>query len=131
MEQYFGLLLESQYKCTESVEEPASTESEMNFQLSCFISQDVRYMHTGLMKVAPPPPPLSLSFSSVHCQGLEGSVEKYSTSLSRNADYSKTSRISRLPAYLAVQFVRFFVGKAPDSDEIVPKKILKVSFWVM
>ena len=61
MEQYFGLLLESQYKCTESVEEPASTESEMNFQLSCFISQDVRYMHTGLMKVAPPPPPLSLS----------------------------------------------------------------------
>ena len=58
-------------------------------------------------------------------------MEKYSTSLSRNADYSKTSRISRLPAYLAVQFVRFFVGKAPDSDEIVPKKILKVSFWVM
>ena len=45
--------------------------------------------------------------------------------LGRNAVYKKTSRLSRLPAYLTVQFVRFFVGKAPDSDEIVPKKILK------
>ena len=44
--------------------------------------------------------------------------------------YKKTSQISRLPAYLAVQFVRFFVGKAPDSEEVVQKKILKVGMCV-
>ena len=47
--------------------------------------------------------------------------------LGRNAVYKKTSRVCRLPAYLTVQFVRFFVGKAPDSEEMVPKKILKVN----
>ena len=60
-------------------------------------------------------------------QGLEGSVEKMSAVLGRNAVYKKTSCVCRLPAYLTVQFVRFFVGKGPDSDKMVPKKILKVS----
>ena len=55
-------------------------------------------------------------------------MDKASPSLGRDAVYKKTSRIKRLPAYLTVQFVRFFVGKAPDSDEMVPKKILKVQF---
>ena len=59
-------------------------------------------------------------------QGLEGTVEKMSPSLGRNAVYKKVSRISRLPAYLTVQFVRFFMGKAPDTSEMVSKKILKV-----
>ena len=56
-------------------------------------------------------------------------MEKASPSLGRDSVYKKTSRIKRLPAYLTVQFVRFFVGKAPDSDEMVPKKILKVQFY--
>ena len=60
-------------------------------------------------------------------QGLEGTIEKHSPSLGRDAQYKKISRIARLPAYLTVQFVRFFVGKAPNSDEFVSKKILKVN----
>ena len=59
-------------------------------------------------------------------QGLEGTIEKISPTLNANATYKKTSRISRLPAYLTVQFIRFFVGKAGGSDEMVAKKILKV-----
>ena len=39
--------------------------------------------------------------------GLEGTVEKMSALLGRNAVYKKTSRLSRLPAYLTVQFVHF------------------------
>jgi ubiquitin carboxyl-terminal hydrolase 14 len=107
MKKYFGVQLESTYKCEESTEEPVTTETEHSYQVSCFISQDVKYMHTALNK------------------GLEGSVEKMSQLLGRNAVYKKTSRVCRLPAYLTVQFVRFFVGKAPDSEEMVPKKILK------
>jgi ubiquitin carboxyl-terminal hydrolase 14 len=107
MKKYFGVQLESTYKCEESTEEPVTMETEDSYQVSCFISQDVKYMHTALNK------------------GLEGSVEKMSQLLGRNAVYKKTSRVCRLPAYLTVQFVRFFVGKAPDSEEMVPKKILK------
>lgn len=60
-------------------------------------------------------------------QGLEGTIEKISPSLNVNATYNKVSRVSRLPAYLNVQYMRFYVGKTGDSDEIVSKKILKVS----
>ena len=67
------------------------------------------------MRLSPPP------------QGLEGTIEKHSPSLGRDAQYKKVSRVARLPAYLTVQFVRFFVGKAPNSDEFVSKKILKVN----
>ncbi len=61
-----------------------------------------------------------------HMQGLEGTVEKHSPSLGRDAQYTKVSRITRLPGYLTIQFVRFFVGRAGDSEEVVSKKILKV-----
>ena len=61
-------------------------------------------------------------------QGLEGSVEKHCVALGKDAHYSKKSSVSRLPAYLTIQFVRFFVGKAGDSEEVVPKKILKVKY---
>lgn len=107
MEQYFGVQLQTTYKCLESQEEMETSEVEKNYQISCFISQDTKYTHTAIQK------------------GLEGSVEKQSPSLGRNAQYSKSSRVSRLPAYLAVQFVRFHVGKAANSDEIISKKILK------
>ena len=109
-------------------------------------------------------------------QGLKGEIDKYSSSLSRNAVYQKEvcvcmcvcvcvcvcacmcacvwcvwcvcgvcvcmcacicvhttpssplqSRISRLPAYLVIQYMRFFVGRAGASDEVVAKKVLKVS----
>ena len=53
-------------------------------------------------------------------------MEKHSAVLGRNAQYKKSSRLSRLPGYLTIQLVRFFVGKAGDSEEIVSKKILKV-----
>ncbi len=53
-------------------------------------------------------------------------MEKISPTLNANATYKKISRVSRLPGYLTVQFVRFFVGKVGQTEEIVAKKILKV-----
>ena len=46
-----GVQVESTYKCEESTEEPVTTETENSYQVSCFISQDVKYMHTALRKV--------------------------------------------------------------------------------
>lgn len=39
---------------------------------------------------------------------LNEKIDKFSSSLNREATYTKTSRISRLPKYLPVHFVRFF-----------------------
>ncbi|CAI8012601.1 hypothetical protein GBAR_LOCUS8084, partial [Geodia barretti] len=58
-------------------------------------------------------------------KGMEGTVKKKSAVLGRDADFKKTSPLSRLPGYLTVQFVRFSVGVAPDSGETVARKILK------
>lgn len=52
IEQYFGGTMDIEMKCKEATEE-ASTFSKENFlQLSCFISQDVKYMHSGLRSVS-------------------------------------------------------------------------------
>lgn len=72
-------------------------------QMSCFISQDVKYLQTGLR------------------QRLEEKLTKKSELLNRDAQYTKTSRINRLPAYLCVQLVRFFYKE----KEKVSAKILK------
>lgn len=40
-------------------------------------------------------------------KGLEEKIEKNSPTLDRSASYTKKSKITRLPAYLAVNFVRF------------------------
>lgn len=89
IDEYFSGVLEAELKCEEADTEE-STKSEENFlQLSCFISQDVRYMQAGLIS------------------RMKETITKFSPSLNRDALYTKVSRISRLPAYLTVQFVRF------------------------
>lgn len=59
-------------------------------KLSCFISQQINNLPFGLQK------------------SLEGTVEKESQTLGRVAVYSKIQRISKLPNYLVINFVRFF-----------------------
>jgi len=90
VDSFFGGMLETKLQNKETEEEPVTEGKEEFLQLSCFISQEVKYMHTGLRSK------------------LEETITKHSPSLNRDADYVKTSRISRLPSYLAVQFVRFF-----------------------
>lgn len=80
-----------------------TTSSEGFLQLSCFISQDVKYLQTGLKL------------------RLEEKLSKKSATLNRDADFTKTSRITRLPAYLTIQLVRFFYKE----KEKVSAKILK------
>ncbi|KAI8815403.1 hypothetical protein BJ742DRAFT_783447 [Cladochytrium replicatum] len=53
--------------------------------------------------------------------GLTQAIEKHSPSLNRTAKYTKKSQFSRLPAYLAVNFVRF----QWKAEQRVRAKILK------
>lgn len=103
IDQWFGGTFDVDMKCTEADDEPEHKSRENFLQLSCFISTEVKYMHSGLRL------------------RLKEQLTKMSPSLGRDAVYSKTSLISRLPAYLTVQFVRFqYKGK-----EGINAKVLK------
>ncbi|CAH1116525.1 unnamed protein product [Phaedon cochleariae] len=103
IDQYFGGTFDCELKCVEAEDEPVSKSKEQFLQLSCFISQDVRYMHSGLKNK------------------LQEQLTKKSPTLDRDAIYTKMSKISRLPAYLTVQFVRFYYKE----KESINAKILK------
>lgn len=90
IDQYFGGTFDVELKCDEAEDEPVAKSQEPFLQLSCFMSTDVRYMHSGLKSK------------------MQEKITKKSLSLDRDAVYTKTSKISRLPAYLTIQFVRFF-----------------------
>lgn len=103
IEQFFGGTFDVEMKCNEAPDEPSSRTKEDFLQLSCFISADVKYMHSGLKSK------------------LQEQLTKKSQTLGRDAVYTKSSLISRLPAYLTVQFVRFqYKGK-----EGINAKVLK------
>ncbi|KAG6334550.1 hypothetical protein ID866_4547 [Astraeus odoratus] len=76
-------------KCDEADDEPPAVSIERVLKIECNISGTTNYMHTGIM------------------DALNQKVEKNSPSLGREAVYSQTSRMSRLPSYLTVHMVRF------------------------
>ncbi len=90
-------------KCVDNPEEPPVDETDTFVKLSCFIDQDVNNLGYGLEK------------------SLTTTLEKQSPSLKQNAHYQKTARVSKLPPYLVVNFVRFFW----KAKEQVKAKILK------
>jgi ubiquitin carboxyl-terminal hydrolase 14 len=105
---YFRGSIENTFKCMES-EEEASTKSKESFlQLSCYISQDTKYLQLGLQNRFKPEV-----------------VAKRSQSLERNANFTRTSLITRLPAYMTIQFVRFHYK---EKERINAKILRDVSF---
>ncbi|KAF7271425.1 ubiquitin specific protease 14 [Rhynchophorus ferrugineus] len=103
IDQYFGGTFDVELKCDETEEESITHSNEQFLQLSCFISQELRYMHSGLKSK------------------MQEKITKKSLTLDRDAVYTKTSKISRLPAYLTIQFVRFYFKE----KESINAKILK------
>lgn len=103
IDQYFGGTFDVTLTCDEAPEEAVTKSKEQFLQLSCFISTDVRYMHSGLKSK------------------MQEQITKKSLSLDRDAVYTKTSKISRLPAYLTIQFVRFYYKE----KESINAKVLK------
>ncbi|CAK9829309.1 Ubiquitin carboxyl-terminal hydrolase 14 [Anthophora retusa] len=103
IEQYFGGTFDTELKCVESEDEPPTKGKEEFLQLSCFILAEVKYMHSGLRNK------------------MQEQITKMSPTLGRDAIYTKTSKISRLPAYLTIQFVRFYYKE----KEAINAKILK------
>ncbi|GAP89918.1 putative ubiquitin thiolesterase [Rosellinia necatrix] len=55
--------------------------------------------------------------------GLKEQLEKRSEILGRDATYTKTSKISRLPKYLTVHFVRFFWKRETQKKAKIMRKV--------
>ncbi|EAT37523.1 AAEL010496-PA [Aedes aegypti] len=72
IDQWFGGSFDVEMKCTEAEDEPVSKSKENFLQLSCFISTEVKYMHSGIRL------------------RLKEQLTKQSPSLGRDAVYTKT-----------------------------------------
>jgi len=85
----FTITKETVRKCEEN-DEPPTTEIQKTDKLICHIGNTTSFLVNGLK------------------EGLEEPVTKHNETLGRNAKYTQTSRITKLPYYLTVQFMRFF-----------------------
>lgn len=97
---------ESVMTCDESdaAEEPVKG-SDVFFKLNCNIRGDTNHLREGVMIA------------------LNEKIEKRSESLGREAVYTKSSRISRLPKYMPIHFVRFFWRKDTQKKAKIMRKV--------
>jgi ubiquitin carboxyl-terminal hydrolase 14 len=85
-------------------EEPANGE-DVFLKLDCHISGTTNHLRDGILA------------------GLEEEIKKTSPTLGRDAIYTKKSRISRLPKYLTVHFVRFFWKREAQKKAKIMRKV--------
>jgi ubiquitin carboxyl-terminal hydrolase 14 len=89
VDQFLAGEMRRELKCDESPEEPSTVTIERVLKIECNITISTNYMHTGIM------------------DSLNSKLTKNSPSLGRDATYTQTSRLSRLPSYLTLHMVRF------------------------
>lgn len=77
----------------------------MAYNIPDFFFIDVKYLQSGLKLK------------------LQEQITKHSPTLGRDAVYTKTCKIKRLPAYLTVQFVRFFYKERGSTNAKILKDI--------
>ncbi|KAL2020498.1 hypothetical protein VTK56DRAFT_8383 [Thermocarpiscus australiensis] len=88
----------------EGGEEPTSAK-ESFLKLNCHIDNHTNHLRDGLLA------------------GLTEKIEKRSEVLGRDTTYTKTSKISRLPKYLTVHFVRFFWKRDVQKKAKIMRKV--------
>ncbi|KIW09554.1 uncharacterized protein PV09_00427 [Verruconis gallopava] len=88
----------------EAGEEPVKGEDTF-LKLNCHITGEINHLRDGLIA------------------GLSEKIEKKSEVLGRDAVYTKTSRISRLPKYLTVHFMRFDWRKTTNKKAKIMRKV--------
>ena len=109
VDKYLGGKFSTITECDEQAAKDAGEESvsgEDSFlKLNCHISGTTNHLKDGILAA------------------LEEQMEKTSPVLGRDAVYTKKSRISRLPKYLTVHFVRFFWKKEAQKKAKIMRKV--------
>ncbi|CAO2651004.1 Nn.00g093010.m01.CDS01 [Neocucurbitaria sp. VM-36] len=109
IDKYMAGKFESVMECDEPAakeggEEPVNSE-DVFFKLNCHINVETNHLRDGL------------------AAGLKEQIEKRSEVLGRNALYTKTSRIARLPKHLPVHFVRFDWRRDTNKKAKIMRKV--------
>ncbi|SPO25073.1 related to ubiquitin-specific protease [Ustilago trichophora] len=105
VEQYLTGHMVIKRSTAEAPEEPASFSKDPFSILQCNISSTTNEMSSGIL------------------DSLNQQIEKTSSSLNRTAVYDETSRIDRLPAYLATHFVRFYWRRDINKKTKIMRKV--------
>jgi ubiquitin carboxyl-terminal hydrolase 14 len=113
VEQFMGIECSSETKCVEAEEEEPTKSVEKFLQYSCYIDKDVKYLHTGLKN------------------RLAETIEKHSPTLNRDATYTKTLAVTRLPGYITIQMVRFHFKQKEEGGGINAKILKDIKFPAM
>ncbi|KAJ4417181.1 deubiquitinating enzyme [Gnomoniopsis sp. IMI 355080] len=79
--------------------------TETYLKLNCHITAETNHLRDGILS------------------GLSEKIDKTSAVLGREATYTKTSKISRLPQYLTVHFVRFFWKRDTQKKAKILRKV--------
>ncbi len=98
---------------TESGVEPPVIRYDLQRKLVCNIQGGVEQSTSSKSG-----PPINVNHIAEGIRlAMSGKIEKHSDILGRNAIWTKTQRIARLPPYLTVQFGRFYWKVTPDSQD--------------
>ncbi|KAF8472680.1 ubiquitin C-terminal hydrolase-like protein [Kalaharituber pfeilii] len=93
-------------KCDENApDEPPIESSDSFLKLDCHISGTTNFLRDGILA------------------GLTEQIKKQSPSLGRDAVYTKTTRVTRLPKYLTCHFVRFYWKREINKKAKIMRKV--------
>lgn len=101
----FDTVLECDEPAAKDAGEVPIESSDVFFKLNCHIGKDTNHLRDGILA------------------SLEEKIEKRSDALGRDAVYTKKSRISRLPKYLTVHFVRFYWKRETQKKAKIMRKV--------
>lgn len=101
----FESVLECDEPAAKEAGETAIETSDSFLKLDCHIDKDINHLRDGLLA------------------SLQEKIEKHSPTLDRDAIYTKRSKISRLPKYLTVHFVRFFWKRDTQKKAKIMRKV--------
>ncbi|KAK4161453.1 putative ubiquitin carboxyl-terminal hydrolase 6 [Cladorrhinum sp. PSN259] len=101
----FSSTLECDDASAREAGEQATSSKESFLKLNCHIDNQTAHLRDGIVN------------------GLKETIEKNSEVLGRDVTYTKTSKISRLPKYLTVHFVRFFWKRDVQKKAKIMRKV--------
>jgi ubiquitin carboxyl-terminal hydrolase 14 len=108
VDNYMAGTFESVMECDDptvrEAEEPVHSKEEF-LKLNCHITNETNHLRDGL------------------ANGLVEKIDKFSSTLDRDAAYTKTSKITRLPKYLTVHFVRFDWRRDTNKKAKIMRKV--------
>jgi ubiquitin carboxyl-terminal hydrolase 14 len=108
VDKYMAGAFESVMECDDptarDAEAPVRSTEEF-LKLNCHITTETNHLRDGL------------------ANGLVEKIDKFSPTLDRDATYTKTSKITRLPKYLTVHFVRFDWRRDTNKKAKIMRKV--------